>query len=72
MVKGWVKISGGAEYAGVSVKTFRAWIRDGLPISKPRSGPSIVNLDDIDVYLKRYTKSKQQVDELVDTIMKGL
>ena len=71
-MSGWVKISGGAEYAGVSVKTFRAWIKDGLPISKPRRGPSIVNLEDIDAYLKRYTKSKQQVDELVDTIMKGL
>jgi excisionase family DNA binding protein len=71
-VKGWVKISGGAKYAGVSVKTFRAWIRDGLPITKPPRGTCLVNFEDIDAYLKRYTKSKQQVDDLVDTIMKGL
>lgn len=27
---GWVKISGGAEYAGVSVRAFRVWINNTL------------------------------------------
>lgn len=71
-MQGWAKITQAAKYAGVSERTFRAWLKDGLPYSAPPVGPCIVRFGDIDDYLKRYTASQRKVDEIVDSITRGL
>jgi len=69
---GWAKITQGAKYAGVSERTFRAWLKAGLPFAKPPVGPNLVYLKDIDAFLKKHTIDLHQVDELVDSFMRGL
>ena len=71
-MQGWAKITTAAKYAGVSKKTFREWLKRGLPYSDPPAGPDLVKLKDIDEFLERYKASQNKIDETVDSIMKGL
>jgi hypothetical protein len=70
-MKSWVKISQGTKYAGVSERTFRSWLKAGLPFTKPPSGPTLVNLNDIDNFLKIFLTSSNKRDEIVDSILEG-
>jgi hypothetical protein len=69
-VRGWSKIKGAARYAGVSERTFRGWLKDGLPHSRLPSGTILVRLSVIDQWLEGFCVSENEVDQIVDEVMK--
>jgi hypothetical protein len=52
--RGWCKVSAGAAYAGVSVKVFRGWLKNGLRHSRLDSNRILVSYDAIDEYLSAF------------------
>jgi excisionase family DNA binding protein len=68
--RGWAKIKEAAKYAGVSVRTFRDWLKDGLRHSRLSTGTILVAYAAIDEYLERFEVKNNQVDEFVNQVVK--
>ena len=71
-MKGWAKVKVAAKYAGVSERTLRNWLKDGLKFSRLNSGTVLVRYDDIDDFLNSFAVSKSKVDEIVDSVFKDI
>ncbi len=84
-IRGWVKPSKGAKYAGVSLKIFRRWLQHGLsPVSievgerKGKDGEiekihrQFVHYDDIDRFMEQHRVSDTSTMEFVDELTEGL
>lgn len=71
-MKGWLKRKDAAEYAGVGIRTFDAWLRDGLFSVKPRKGPILIKTAWIDEYLEQFEvkNGNTRVDEIVNETLK--
>ena len=70
--RGWAKIKEAAKYAGVSVRTFRDWLKDGLRHSRLATGTILIAYAAIDEYLGGFEVSKNQVDDIVNEVMQKL
>jgi excisionase family DNA binding protein len=63
----WRKPSVAAKHYGVSLRTFRQWIKmHGLPYSKLPNGRILVCLDDVDQWLRRFQVTNKAADELLE------
>jgi excisionase family DNA binding protein len=71
-MQGWGKIKPAAKYAGISERTFRDWLKVGLPHSRLPSGTILIKYSDIDEFLKRFEVMKNQADEMVEQILSEL
>ena len=69
---GWAKIKAASKYAGVSERTFRKWLKDGLKHSRLPKRTVLIAYDDIDAYLKKYATRENQVEIIADKIFKDL
>lgn len=69
--RGWAKVKDAAKYAGVSVRTLRDWLKDGLRHSRVSAGMILVSYAAIDEYLVGFEVRTNQVDELVEETLKG-
>jgi predicted site-specific integrase-resolvase len=67
-VEGWGKIKQGACYAGVSERTFRDWLKDGLVHSRLPSGTILIRYSAVDKFLERFTVDENEVDNIVAAI----
>ena len=67
--RGYAKVKKGAAYGGVSERTFRDWLKEGLPYFRLSSGTILVAYSDIDAWLERFRVDGSMVDEIVDQIM---
>ncbi len=70
-MQGWTKPKGGAEYANVTLKTFRGWLSEGLKHSRLPSNRILVKYTDIDTFLERYSVTESRVSKIVNSIMEG-
>ena len=68
----WLKIKKASQYAGVSPRTFRKWLKSGLCHAKLPSGLILIRADQIDEWMKRYETSSNQIDKVVDFLMEDL
>jgi excisionase family DNA binding protein len=71
---GWLKVADAAKYAGVSIRTFREWLKDGLERVKLPSGTILIKPASIDAYLEQFkvceaTDISRVVDDLVSDVM---
>ena len=65
----WMKVKEAAKYSGVTVRTFRRWLKDGLRHSRLKSGTILVNPALIDEYLFRYeVKESDSIDRVVNEV----
>ena len=71
-MEGWGKVKQAARYAGVSERTFRDWLKQGLKFSQLPTGTILVRLSDIDSFLKQFSHDDHRVDRIVDEVMGGL
>ena len=71
---GWAKVKVAARYAGVSERTFRQWLKDGLKHSRLRSGTILVKYEWIDEHLENYavTNTLDQVNQIVESALEGV
>jgi phage antirepressor YoqD-like protein len=70
--RGYAKVKKAAKYAGVSERTFRDWLKDGLRHSRLSTGTILVAYASIDNYLASFEASRNQVDNIVDEVMQEL
>jgi excisionase family DNA binding protein len=68
--RGYCKVKKGAAYGGVSERTFRDWLKQGLPYHKLPTGTVLISYADIDQYLSQFRKDGTKVSEIADQIMK--
>ena len=68
-MEGWAKVRKGAEYAGVSERTFRGWLKNGLKHTRLSSGTVLVKYSSIDEYLEGFEVNENLVDEIVDSVV---
>ena len=67
--RGYCKVKAGAAYAGVSERTFRDWLKQGLPYHKLPTGTVLISYTDIDIYLAQFRKDGTKVSKIADQIM---
>ena len=70
--RGWAKVKEAAKYAGVSVRTLRDWLKNGLRHSRLSTGTILVAYSAIDEYLVGFEVNSNQVDYIVDGVMQEL
>jgi predicted site-specific integrase-resolvase len=68
----WFKVKDAAKYAGVSPRTFRNWLKEGLKHSRLPSGMILIKQSSIDEFLKKYEVNENRIDQIVDEIMRDL
>jgi excisionase family DNA binding protein len=67
---GWLKVKDAAKYSGVSVRTFRDWLKDGLEHSKLPSGTILIKPASIDAYLEQFkVHDAADIDRVVDEML---
>lgn len=70
--RGYAKVKEAAKYAGVSQRSFRDWLKDGLRHIRLSTGTILVAYIAIDEYLARFEVSRNQVDDIVNEVMQEL
>lgn len=69
MVTGWAKVKDAARFSGVSERTFREWLKDGLRHSRLNTGTILIKYDWIDAWLGQFEDTAiSQVDAIVDEV----
>jgi predicted site-specific integrase-resolvase len=69
-MKGWGKIKAASAYAGVSPRTMRKWLKQGLRHSRLPSGTIIISFDAIDEFLSSFEVQNDEVDQIIEEITK--
>jgi len=68
--RGWAKVKEAAKYAGVSVRTLRDWLKNGLRHSRVSAGMILVSYAAIDEYLVGFEVNENEVVDIVDEVVK--
>jgi excisionase family DNA binding protein len=69
-MEGWVSIKRAAQYADVSVRTMREWLKSGLNHSRLSKKTIRIRYSDIDEYLERFQVNENAIDAMVDAVVK--
>ena len=69
---GWAKIKKASDYSGISERTMRDWLKDGLKHSRLPSGTVLIRYEWIDEYLEAFAAKEDQVDKIVSETMRDL
>jgi hypothetical protein len=69
-MEGWGSIKNAAKYADVSVRTMRGLLKRGLKHSRLSSGMIRIRYSDIDEFFMQYQVSENQIDKIVDEVMR--
>ena len=69
-MKGWAKIMPASQFAGVSPRTMRKWLKEGLRHSRLPSGTIIISFDAIDEFLSSFEVQNDEVNQIVEEISK--
>ena len=72
MPDGWAKIKTAAKYAGISERTMREWLKQRLRHARLPTGTILVKCTDIDAYLSRFVVEENEVDVMVDEVLRSL
>lgn len=70
--RGYAKVKKACVYAGVSDRTFRDWLKAGLPHFRLSSGTILVAYSDIDGWLTSFRVDGSEVDGIVDEVLSDL
>jgi excisionase family DNA binding protein len=67
-MEGWAKVKDAARYAGVSIRTFRDWLKAGLKHSRI-GGVILIKYTNIDEYLSGFEVEENLINNLADSIV---
>lgn len=71
-MKGWLKIKAASAYSGVSPRTVRKWLKQGLKHSRLSSGTVIISFDAVDEFLSSFEVQNDEVERIVEELEKRL
>ena len=66
---GWGKIKPAATYAGISERTLRDFLKQGLKHSRLPTGRILIRFSDIDEYLEKFCVDENRVDRIVEEMI---
>ena len=72
-MEGWAKIKKIAVYAGVSERTLRNWLKQGLRYSRLKSGMLLIKYSWVDDFLSSHEVTDEQagqIGRIVNEVMK--
>jgi excisionase family DNA binding protein len=67
----WKKIRDAAQYIGMSERTVRELLKQGLPHSRLPSGTVLVELEQIDEWLRDFSVDRQQ-QAVIQDLLSGM
>ena len=70
-MKGWLKAKPASKYAGVSERTLRTWLKEGLRYSKVR-GSILIKVTWLDEYIEKFEETSNDVDRIVTEVLAGI
>ena len=70
--RGYAKAKQAAKYVGVSERTFRDWLKEGLPHFRLSTGTILIAYKDIDAWMQNFRVDESKADAIVDELMRGL
>ena len=74
-MEGWAKTKKIAEYAGVSERTVRSWLKLGLRHSRVTSGTLLIKYSWVDEFLSKYeviNDGGKRIDQIVNEVLRDL
>ena len=71
MQEGWTKIKDAGKYAGLSERTMRDLLKQGLKHIRLPSGTVLIKYAWIDAYLEGFTAKEDQVDKIVNETLRN-
>ncbi|MBF0525824.1 MAG: hypothetical protein HQK56_12095 [Deltaproteobacteria bacterium] len=72
MTQEWFRAATAANYSGVSNRTLRSWLNQGLRHSRVSRGTVLVKREWLDEFLTKFECQTNRVDEIVDDVMADL
>ena len=69
---GWTKVKGAARYAGISERSFRNWLKQGLRHICMNTGTILVKYSWIDDFLESFEIQEDEVQRVVNEIEREL
>jgi phage terminase Nu1 subunit (DNA packaging protein) len=71
-MQGYMTIAGASEYASVSTRTIKRWIKAGLPVYQGTvRGKVLIRPTDIDVHLTRRQAPQLDLNAMVEDVLLG-
>lgn len=71
-MQGWTKVKDGARYAGISERSFRKWLKQGLRHVRLESGTILIRYGWIDDFLKNFEIQGDMISKIVSEIEKEM
>ena len=68
-MKGWVDVKKAAEYADVSERVMRGWLKEGLKYSRRSRKTTRIRYCDIDEFLEQFQVNNHYIDDFVDSVI---
>ena len=68
----WLKIKPAAKHAGISERTMRSWLKQGLTHSRISTGMVLVHTTAIDDYIGKFEVCIDEADRIANKILKDL
>jgi len=68
-MSGWGKIKDSAEYAGVSSRTIRRWLKMGLVHARMPGGMILISRAALDKFIGQFAVTKNEADKIVEEML---
>jgi predicted site-specific integrase-resolvase len=72
VMEGWTKIKGAANYAGISERSFRKWLKQGLQHIRMNTGTILIKYSWVDEFLESFEIQNNEVSRIVSEIEKEM
>ena len=72
MTTGFAKVKGAARFAGISERTMRTWIKQGLKHYRLPSGTILIAYGDVDDFINKFAVTEYQADQVVNAVLNEL
>ena len=69
-MEGWCKIKRAAAYAGVSERTFRKWLKQGLKHTRLNTSTILIKYIWIDAFLESFLEQENEVERIVNETLR--
>ena len=69
---GYGNVKAAAKYCGVSVRTLRTWIKEGVPHFRLKTGTILLRYSDLDSWLSQFAIHGNEVDAILDDVLSDL
>lgn len=67
----WLKQKDVYEYCGITKRTLQEWRKMGLEYSKLPSGTVLINRDNLDAFIKKFSVTDNEIEKMCDQILKS-